>query len=176
MYCPTCQLALVETVELCPTCGDPLRPLAASDVVLSVEGIARSETVLVPSDDVSRVEDTQPESDSLLPVVSRQGETRVLPHLPQLTALAWREPRVRAAVTTGAGAIAFSLVMRAAGRMLSDRRSRAIATRAATSLLSERLRPQPQRISRPSTTTGGEILEIMETYASVRHVRRVVRR
>lgn len=175
MYCPTCQLALVETVEACPTCGDSLRPLAASDVVRSVEGMAHSE-ILPPSSDETPF-DGEATSDgvSLLPVVSRRGETRMLTRLPELTALVWREPRVRAAVKTGAGAIALSLAMRAAGRMLTDRRSRPVALRAATSLLGERLRPQRRRASGPSSTSG-EIFEIMETYISVRHVRRVVRR
>lgn len=177
MYCPTCQLALVETVETCPTCGDPLRPLAASDVVISVEGIAQGQTLAASPDEALQSEDIPPEGESLLPVVIRRGETRVLPRLPELTALVWREPRVRAAVKTGASAIALSLAMRAAGKMLADRRARPVALRAATSLLGERLRPQPRRLSgSPSDTASGEIFEVMETYISVRHVRRVVRR
>lgn len=176
MYCPTCQLALVETVELCPTCGDPARLLTAGDIVRSVEGIAQSESIAATPNEGLLADGAPPQSASLLPVVSRPGETRALAPLPQLTALVWREPRVRAAVRTGAGAIALSLVMRAAGRMLSDRRSRGVATRAATSLLSDRLRPPARRASGSSSTDAGEIFEVMETYISVRHVRRVVRR
>ena len=177
MYCPTCQLALVETVETCPTCGDPLRPLASSDLVLSVEGVAQGETVAASPDDTLRAGDTQPGDDSLLPVVIQRGETRMLPRLPELTTLVWREPRVRAAVKTGASAIALSLAMRAAGKMLANRRTRPVALRAATSLLGERLRPLPRRVSASdSSAGGGEIFEIMETYISVRRVRRAVRR
>jgi hypothetical protein len=176
MYCPTCQLALVETVESCPTCGDAVRPLAPDDPVLSVESVAHGESLVGAAQVSSLGEAAEPDGESLLPVVSRRGDLRVIPRLPQLTALAWREPRVRAAVKTGAGAIALSLAMRAASRMLTDRRSRAVATRAATSLIGERLRPPSQRDPGVRPEGGGEIFEIVETYISVRHVRRVVRR
>ena len=172
MYCPTCQSALAEIAEACPTCGDDLRPIEATDTVLSVEGAARADAIPDSPDAPSLVGEAETDRASLLPVVSRRGDTRAIARLPQLSVLAWRQPGVRAAVKTGAGAIALSLAMRAAGRMLTDRRSRSLASRAVTSLLGEQLRP-----ARPSgAPSHSETFEIMETYISVRRVRRIVRR
>ncbi|HEV2404207.1 MAG TPA: hypothetical protein VGR88_02075, partial [Ktedonobacterales bacterium] len=112
---------------------------------------------------------------SLLPAIRERPETRVLARLPRLTVVAWSQPKVRAAMKTGASALALTLAMRAAGRMLTDRRSRGGASRAVGSLLGEALRPtRPTRAS--DSASHGEMVEILETYISVRTVRRVARR
>lgn len=172
MYCPTCQLALIEMVEVCPTCGEPMRAIEPTDAVRSVEGVAHGESL--PGDDVEMSASGARSEPSLLPAISRSGDTRVMTRLPRLTALVWSQPKVRAAVRTGAGAVALSLAMRAASRVLSDRRSRSVASRATASLLGERPRSRPQGDT--LAPLGGEIFEVMETYISVRSVRRIVRR
>ena len=175
MYCPTCQVVLAEVAEACPTCGESLRPVALSDAVRSVEGSAQIETIFATPGAAPMPGDARATGAELLPALRERPETRAIARLPRLTLVAWRQPRVRAAMKTGASALALTLAMRAAGRMLTDRRTRAGATRAVGSLLGEALRQaHPTRAG--DYAPHGEIVEIVETYISVRHVRRVARR
>lgn len=175
MYCPTCQVVLAEVAEACPTCGESLRPVALTDAVRSVEGSARTEAVVASVATAPAPGEANTPGASLLPAIRERPETRVLARLPRLTVVAWSQPKVRAAMKTGASALALTLAMRAAGRMLTDRRSRGGASRAVGSLLGEALRPtRPTRAS--DSASHGEMVEILETYISVRTVRRVARR
>jgi hypothetical protein len=95
----------------------------------------------------------------------------LIKRLPELTALAWRQPIVRAAVKTGAGAITLSLALSLARRALVRSAARA-ASPTLPSLLMETLgqRERP-RARRPRRGDERDIM-IEEVYIYARRVTR----
>lgn len=169
MFCPTCQTVLREAPELCPACGETMRPIAASDAVEVVEGTAESGVyTAVRLDEVSGIDDVPAQSFALV-APSRQPALPVLARLPELTAQVWRQPAVRAAVKTGASAIALSLAVRAARVALSGRGPRRALTSTALPALSDLLAPRESALPSQRAQYG----EVVETYI---YMRRVIRR
>jgi hypothetical protein len=119
--------------------------------------------------------DEQPQSaETALATQGAQGERpSALAALPRLAALAWRQPAVRSVVTTGASAVALSLVWRVAGAALTGGKARRALLPAGESLApmvgdllrgaapSKRLRRRGRR---------GEVVE------EVIYIRRIFRR
>ncbi len=89
----------------------------------------------------------QPRSRSVLAAISHAG------------ALAWRQPAVRAAVRTGASAIAFSVALQVAGRLVAGRNARHAVTQAALPGLMDLLKPGERHAPRPRRRRGVEVTE-----------------
>lgn len=114
--CASCGAGVADDANYCMNCGRPLgalppvRRLAPARIVESTAlEVSEPQTALVP----------------------QQARSGALAALPRLAALAWRQPAVRSVVTTGASAVAVSLVWRVAGAALTGRRvSRALLTNA----------------------------------------------
>lgn len=110
--CAACGASATLGANYCIECGQPLsarpgqRSLAPVRIV-EADAMALSETP--SSADTALSQPSDPPG--------------ALAMLPQLAALAWRQPAVRSAVKTGASAVALSLVWRVAGAALTGRRS-----------------------------------------------------
>ena len=102
-----------------------------------------------------------------LTVVPQQRPRSVLAALSHAGALAWRQPVVRSAVRTGASAVALSVALRVAGRLVTSRNARRVATSAALPALTELLEPGERPIRR-----RGRGVEISETFIYVRRITR----
>ena len=115
MFCPTCQTAVWATSDVCPTCGGTMRAVAAGDTVEVVEA-----TMEMCAEEADKAGDVVPLDMGTLTVTSRPVPTisPMRARLAELSVAAWRQPAVRAAIKTGASAVALSLVMRTARRML----------------------------------------------------------
>lgn len=165
MFCPTCQMVVPDGPGVCPACGDTLRDLAATDEIEVVEVTAElmPDVATVPPDG-SAIPDAipatalavRPAAAELSPALTRAG---------QLAIAAWRQPAVRAAVKTGASAVALSLAFRAARQALASPSARRAVARDALPSLSDLFH------------TGNEPPDgryvVVETYI---YMRRVVRR
>lgn len=171
MYCPTCQTVMRVDEALCPTCGDAIHPIRATDVVEVVESSATSAAF------AERVDfDTSGDTvititgamDAAL-VASGKKPMSLLARLPELSLLAWRQPAIRSAVKTGAGAIMLSLTMRAARQWLLEPRRRRTATDSLRPALGELLRPTVREQRR----WQGRGVEVTETFI---YIRRTLRR
>jgi len=182
MRCPTCQAVVLETRERCPVCGEALRPIAPADAIATPEAMMTS----CASGDNGAT--TPPPYASGRPAVGAFGggpeglkvtlilaepEARrppVLARLPELPALAWRHPVVRAVVKSGAGALALSLAVRAAQRMLAGSgRVAAPLTGRAPRRLAETLRavePAPAH----GGVRRGPAIEVTEVFIYARRV------
>ena len=159
MFCPTCQTVVWTEPETCPTCGGTMRAVAAGDAVEIVEAVAE------PRTDEPANDEHAPSGVTALTVA--QPATLPLPvRLAELSVAAWRQPAVRAAIKTGASALALSLAMRAARRALTRSPSRRLAARPTLPALSDLL---PRET--PDGRERGTI--VIETFV---YIRRVVRR
>jgi hypothetical protein len=174
MFCPSCQLVVqgdagspVEVAAPCPVCGGTLRDISAADAVEMVEATASlggaGEPAADGAADASRAVVRVPERP--LPLS--------LSRLSALPALAWRQPVVRAAVRTGASALALSLAVRAARAIVVGRRARATMTDTVLPTVAELLQsPRSTPTARPTSGLAPRV-EIVETFI---YVRRIVRR
>lgn len=164
MYCPTCQMAVRDSYDYCPTCGGTMRDVAETDDIEVVEVTAEvmpetpttSTSQPATNDDIIRTLAVRRPSGELTPTLSRAREVALA---------AWRQPAVRAAVRTGASAVALSLAMRIARQALASPRARRTVTRTALPALSDFFRPEAERPT-------GEY-EVVET---IFYMRRIVRR
>lgn len=161
-YCAACGTSAALDANYCIACGLPLqaRPtLRSLTSVRIVEADAETPDALAPTS-----------AEAGLTASARPG---ALAALPRLAMLAWRQPAVRSAVTTGASAVALSLVWRVAGAALTRGMARRTLLPASESLApmvdellhsaipSKRLRRRGRR---------GEVIE------EVIYVRRMFRR
>jgi hypothetical protein len=108
-------------------------------------------------------------------VVRRQPEAPVtmFERVTAVTALAWRQPAVRSAVKTGAGAVALALMARAARRWLAGQQAGRRATESLLPAVADALR-LPQNGPRPRRERGAdEGAVVVETFI---YARRVMRR
>jgi hypothetical protein len=162
-YCAACGASATPEANYCIACGLPLQARPTLRSLGSVR-IIEAEAPEAP-------EAPAPvEAETALAAGARPG---ALAALPRLAALAWQQPAVRSAVTTGASAVALSLVWRVAGAALARGRAQRMLLPAGESLApmvgellqgaapSKRLRRRGRR---------GEVVE------EVVYVRRVFRR
>jgi hypothetical protein len=165
MFCPSCQLVVRgEVAAPCPVCGGTLRDINVSDAVELVEATASLGGIGDPGADgtVDATRAVVRSSPRPLPVA--------LSRLSALPAVAWRQPVVRAAVRTGASALALSLAARAARAVVSGRRASAQLPQATLPSVFDLLQSPsaPRRMSGPAPR-----VEVIETFV---YVRRVIRR
>jgi hypothetical protein len=132
MRCPACLSVVPEHDERaaearCPVCGGVLQWETREDVAMTADGTDEQGwdgRALVGEARVEQVERAlmirrQPEAEAPVTVFER---------MTALPALAWRQPAVRSIVRTGAGAVALTLLARAARRWLDgSQRGRAAA-------------------------------------------------
>lgn len=161
MFCPTCQTVVWAALETCPTCGGTMREVEAGDAVDVVEATAEIGTGEPAAGlDASGVPDPL--------AVAATSERMALPvsvRLAELTFAAWRQPAVRAAVKTGASALALSLAMRAARHALLRPSTRRVVLRPVLPTLSDLLPSEAD-----ARRERGPV--VIETFV---YVRRVVR-
>ena len=168
--CPACGANTARDASYCVACGQPLRRLAPMRVV-EAEAPALSELSELrdwPAGGALSIEAAGAERPLALP--ERLGE-RVM----TLASAAWRQPAVRSVVTTGASAVALSLVWRVAGAALRGGRARRLL---ASQMADASLAPMVSELLRGATPARGlrrrgrrgEIVEEMI------YVRRVFRR
>lgn len=91
-----------------------------------------------------------------------------LARISQAGAWAWRQPAVRSAVRTGASAVALSMALRIAGRLVTSRNARQLATQAALPGLRELLESSAER----QAAYHGREAEVTETFIYVRRITR----
>lgn len=187
MECAVCQSSLGESAreesaggplaksKTCPACG---RPLAATEATSGDPEV--SETRIVES-----TADGRQLRVSYMPARVAHDEQRALvpatPAYPalaalaQLPALAWRQPVVRSAVKTGASAVALSVAIRIAGKVLASRGAREVARESLLPALADLIapaesEPRPLRRLRRGRRARGEPISEVFIY-----MRRTVR-
>jgi hypothetical protein len=162
--CPACGASATREASYCVACGQPIRRLAAVRVV-EADGLEPSATP-----------DERPGQMALASEATHGMKALTLgERLTTLASVAWRQPAVRSAVKTGAGAVALSLVWRVAGAALRGGQARRMLLAQAES---ESLAPMVNELLRGATPgkrlrrrgRHGEIVEEMV------YVRRVFRR
>jgi hypothetical protein len=169
--CPACGASAARDASYCVGCGQPLRRLAPMNApmrVVEAEAPALSELSDWPAGGALSIEAATTERPPALP--ERLGERVVT-----LASAAWRQPAVRSVVTTGASAVALSLIWRVAGAALRGGRARRLLV---SQMADESLAPMVGELLRGATPARrlrrrgrrGEIVEEMI------YVRRVFRR
>ncbi len=151
---------LVST-QTCPACGHPTSSVEA----MGGESLA-GETRIVESS-----ADGQELRVSYMPARVAHREQRAfmpakpqypaLAALAQLPALAWRQPVVRSAAKTGVSAVALSVALRVAGRVLASRGARIAASESLLPTLADLIAPsesdaRPVRRTRRVRRARGE--------------------
>jgi hypothetical protein len=155
MICPTCK-AVVDVLEgTCPTCQrDPAyRSIVEGSLVDAPPTRTPAPVAL---------DDLEQQGSSLFSMVTSASSSHSLVTvLPKVPALLWRQPVVRAAVRTGASAIALSLTVRMARRVLAQRSVTASAVDSGLLALAKQLAPD----ARPKSARhrGHRHVEITET-------------
>ena len=166
MFCPSCQTVVRGGPGFCPTCGDTMRDVSATDAVEVVE-VTAAVMPGMPAD-VSAYNDPSRERDTTMALAVRRPTGDLAPALAragQLALAAWRQPAVRAAVKTGTTAVALSLAVRAARQAMVPSRARRAATRTMLPSLADLM-------ARENEPNRGDY-QVVET---VFYMRRVVRR
>ncbi|HET9110104.1 MAG TPA: zinc ribbon domain-containing protein [Ktedonobacterales bacterium] len=112
--CPLCGANTTPDANYCVACGQPLQPRPA----LRSLGPVRIVEAEAP--------DASDSSASAEMALATRGEhsSALAGRIASLAAVAWRQPVVRSAVTTGASAVALSLVWRVAGAALTGGKAR----------------------------------------------------
>jgi len=167
MFCPTCQTVMRVNGARCPTCGNAIHPIQATDVVEVVESSAACAEGEVPDVNGDAALAITGAMDTTL-VPSGKKSMSLLARLPELSLLAWQQPAVRSVVKTGAGAIMLSLAMRAVRQWLLEPRIRRAVTDSVGSALGELLRPAEGE-QRPPQVHG---VVVTETFIYVRRTYR----
>ncbi len=168
MFCPACQTVIRVDGAHCPTCGDAMHPILATDVVEVVESSAALAESAAPGANAGVALTIRGTRDADL-VVQGKKQGTLLARIPELSLLAWQQPAVRSAVKTGAGAIMLSLAMRVARQWLLEPSRRRAMTDSLVPTLGELLRPAA-REQRHWPRRG---VEVTETFI---YVRRTLRR
>jgi hypothetical protein len=113
-YCAACGASATPDANYCIACGLPLQARPALRSLGSVRIIEA---------DAPEASTPQEAETALAAGAADDERPGALAALPRLAALAWRQPAVRSAVTTGASAVALSLVWRVAGAALARGRA-----------------------------------------------------
>lgn len=112
--CPQCGVEATDNANYCMDCGAALElteTLAPRSLPASL-----APARIVESDALDAAQ-------ASMALTEQRTDSSALARLPQLAAMAWRQPVVRRAVTTGASAVALSVVWRIAGAALTGRRA-----------------------------------------------------
>lgn len=167
MFCPTCQTVVFDGPGFCPTCGDTMREVAPADEIEVVEVTAELLPDAPPDASPAHTPRDPVASTSTALAVRRTDETLspALVRAGRFALAAWRQPAVRAAVKTGASAVALSVALRVARQALTVPSARRLATRTVLPSL-------PDLFHAENEPPNGKY-EVVETFF---YMRRVVRR
>jgi len=124
--CALCGASATPDANYCMACGQPLQALQPMQPLRARPGRRSLTRVrIVEADAVAPSEQPQP-TETALAMRPAPGERSgaLATRLGALATAAWRQPIVRSAVTTGASAVALSLVWRVAGAALSGGKAR----------------------------------------------------
>ncbi len=172
--CALCGASATPDANYCMACGEPLQALQPLRARPGRRSLTRVR--IVEADAVATSEQPQPDETALaMRLTPGERSSALATRLATLATAAWRQPVVRSAVTTGASAVALSLVWRVAGAALSGKARRALLS---TLTESESLAPMVGDLLRGATPgkrlrrrgRRGEIVE------EVVYVRRIFRR
>lgn len=170
--CPACGASATREASYCVACGQPIHRFAPVRIVEADGGPE-------PSAPLDEQPEEQPGATHQLALATgaTPGESSLTlgERLTTLASVAWRQPAVRSVVTTGASAVALSLVWRVAGAALRGGRARRLLLAQAER---ESLAPMVNELLREATPgkrlrrrgRRGEIIE------EIVYVRRVFRR
>ena len=164
MECPACLTDLREALSRCPVCGADLTHADAAAPSI-VEGEVRE-----AAPDGERLESAAAVH-TLTVVRPAEQQVTLLQRAAQLPARAWQRPVVRAAVKTGASAVALSLAARAARQWLRPSTPRRSVPASALPTLMDALRERD--LARRADDTRDQGVVVSETFV---YIRRVIRR
>lgn len=197
MHCPSCHTAILDATERCPACGNPLHsqdqsvttllaqaeaggalPLTEAhshEPVIAERASATAENAKNGNNGNAAWSDNDVTGDVTTLVVQApiSAPVPLVKRIPELTALAWRQPSVRAAVKTSASTLALTIALNVARRTLAARGARATAP-SLPSVLLETLSSGGRRpgLRRPGRAVDSDVtVEEVVIYA-----RRVTRR
>ncbi len=169
MTCAYCHHELTAGERTCPACGREAHPGDVLAELRVVEGwIEPSEPGQIAYLMARAAAPDDKDGRALVPVAPSHPALTALARLP---ALAWRQPIVRSAVKTGASALALTVALRLAGRLVMSRGGRQVARESLLPTLSDLLQQSEQ--GQPLTRRSGHS-EISETFIYIR-IRRTVR-
>jgi hypothetical protein len=121
--CALCGASATPDANYCMACGEPMQPMQPRRARPGRRSLTRVR--IVEADTVASSEQPQPTETALATrPASDERSGALTTRLATLATAAWRQPVVRSAVTTGASAVALSLVWRVAGAALSGGRAR----------------------------------------------------
>jgi hypothetical protein len=169
MECPTCLTDLREAAGRCHVCGADLARTDATASRPIVEGVVEG-VVREAAPDGERLESAAAVH-TLTIVRPAEQQVSLLQRAAQLPALAWQRPAVRAAVKTGASAVALSLAARAARQWLRPSVARRPLSASALPTLMDALRERDPARDNGSPHDQGVV--VSETLV---YIRRVIRR
>lgn len=169
MECPTCLTDLREAAGRCPVCGADLARTDATASPPIAEGVVEG-VVREAAPDGERLESAAAVH-TLTIVRPAEQQVSLLQRAAQLPALAWQRPAVRAAVKTGASAVALSLAARAARQWLRPSAPhRSLPANALPTLMDALRERDPVRDNGSSHDQG---VVVSETFV---YIRRAIRR
>lgn len=172
MLCPTCQTVVPDGSGFCPACGAALRDMTSMDEIQGEIEVVEVTAEIMPETPAAEAgAGAAPMGDGITTALTLRGPAGeaapAVVRARELALAAWRQPAVRAAVKTGASAVALSLAMRAARQALASPRPRRTVTRSVLPTLTDLFQPEAQ-----GSANEGEY-EVVET---IFYMRRVVRR
>ena len=169
--CPLCGAHTTPDANYCVACGQPLQPPQPRSALRSLAPMRIIEAEAPEEGDAPEA------AEMALATQGEQGEQGVAlaGRLASLAAVAWRQPVVRSAVTTGASAVALSLVWRVAGAALTGGKARRallreLANEGAAPMVGQLLRDAAPGKRLRRRGRRGEIIE------EVVYIRRVFRK
>jgi hypothetical protein len=172
MVCPACLSDLREAPGRCPICGADLARADAAPPPASVDRVDRivEGEVCEATPDGERLESAAAVH-TLTVVRPVEQQVSLIQRAAQLPALAWQRPAVRAAVKTGASAVALSLAARAVRQWLRPGAARRTVPTSALSTLMDALRERD--LTRDNGSPHDQGVVVSETFV---YIRRVIRR
>jgi len=167
MECAYCHHQLSAGELICPVCGRKVHAQDALAELRVVEGwIEASELDQLCRTTAREAAPADNDSRALVPLAPTHPALTALARLP---ALAWRQPIVRSAVKTGASALALTVALRIAGRLVMSHGGRQVARESLLPAVADLL--QQGENGQPITRRSGHG-EISETFI---YIRRTVR-
>ncbi|HEX8995556.1 MAG TPA: zinc ribbon domain-containing protein [Ktedonobacterales bacterium] len=122
-FCANCGASAAPEANYCVSCGQPLQPPQARPGRRGLASVRIIEAEAQPEREPEREpEQATPHTETSLTAPASDERPGAL--VARLATLAWRQPAVRSVVTTGASAVALSLVWRVAGAALAGGKGR----------------------------------------------------
>jgi hypothetical protein len=167
MKCAHCHFELAAGERTCPACGRGVGSQDAHAASRVVEGSIESSEL----DRLARMTacESAPDDNDIRALVPVAPAHPALTALARLPVLAWRQPILRSALKTGASALALTVALRLAGRMVASRGGRQVARESLLPAVADLLQ---QGENEQPITRRGRSGEVTETFI---YIRRTVR-